>query len=188
MPAEPLSTLLPLDRFQSYLYLLARIELRRHVRQKVNASDVVQQTLLEAHEAQAGFKGRTPAEQAVWLRRILARNLADLERHLGRAKRDVDRERSLEAALEQSSVKLLDVLAADSPSPSEIAAREEEVVRLAEALVSLAEESQEAVLLRYCQGATLAEIGERLGVSRKVAARLLQEGLVALRSRLQPSE
>src|SRR6516162_183981 len=103
MPCVPDDRSLALERFRSYLHLLARVQLDARFQAKLDASDVVQQTLLKAHEAFAQFRGHEPAELAAWLRQILARTLADLVRDLGRAKRDVALERSLEAAVENSS-------------------------------------------------------------------------------------
>src|SRR5579885_672319 len=95
-----------LERFRAYLRLLARLHLDPRLRGKLDASDVVQQTMLQAFQARAGFRGSTEAELAAWLRQILARNLAHAARDLGRDKRDVARERSLEQALGQSSHRL----------------------------------------------------------------------------------
>ena len=86
-----------LERFRSYLLLLARMKLDRKWRGKLDASDVVQQTMLEAHQALATFRGDNPAAQAAWLRQILARNLANAVRDLTRAKRDARREQALKA-------------------------------------------------------------------------------------------
>ncbi len=173
--------------FRSYLCLIARLEIGPRHRRKIDPSDVVQQTLLEAHTSMAGFKGRNVSQQAAWLRRILARNLLDAARDLKREKRDAGRERSLEQALEDSSAQLGKLLAADQPSPSDLVSRDEELVRLAEALSDLPSEAQEALVFRYCEGASLAQVGERLGVSRKVAARLLREGHESLRRKLKDS-
>src|SRR5437667_11488215 len=93
-----------LERFRSYLLLLARVRLDPMVRAKVGASDVVQQTLGEAHRDLAQFRGQTVGEQAAWLRQILARNLANVVRDLHRDKRHVRREQGPQAALGQSAV------------------------------------------------------------------------------------
>src|SRR5216683_1147990 len=87
------------ERFRSYLHLLARLQVEPHLQGKLDLSGVIQQTLLEAYQARAQFHGQSDAQQAVWLRRILANNLTDEVRKLGRQTRDVRRERSLEAAL-----------------------------------------------------------------------------------------
>jgi RNA polymerase sigma-70 factor (ECF subfamily) len=108
-----------LERFRSYLLLLARVCLEPMVRAKVGASDVVQQTLLEAHRDRAQFHGQSVGKQAAWLRRILARNLANVVRDLRRDKRDVAREHSLEAALDELASRLEACLAAEQSSPSQ---------------------------------------------------------------------
>src|SRR5262245_47931090 len=108
----------PLEQFRPYLHLLARLQLDRRLQAKLDASDVVQQTLLQAHQALGQFRGTTDAERAAWLRQILARCLGHALRDFGRDKRDVGRERSLEAAVEASSVRLEAWLAAEQTSPS----------------------------------------------------------------------
>src|SRR5947209_3169369 len=136
---------LPLERFRSYLRLLALLHLDPRLRGKVDPSDLVQQTLLQAHRARDSFRGQSQAELAGWLRQILARTLAHAVRDLTRGKRDVARERSLEEALERSSLRLKTWLADEQSSPVEQAQRNEQVLRLAEALESLPEAQREAV-------------------------------------------
>jgi RNA polymerase sigma-70 factor (ECF subfamily) len=182
---EPQGPLLELERFRGYLSLLTRQGLGPEFRGKVDPSDVVQQTLLEAHQSQGLFRGRTSAQQAAWLRQILVKNLADLARGFQRKKRDLAREVSLETVLENSSVRLEGLLRAQQPSPSEHAARQEEVLRVADALASLPEPEQEALLLRHCQDMTIVEVGQRMGVSRYAVARLIHHGVLTLREKLK---
>jgi RNA polymerase sigma-70 factor (ECF subfamily) len=173
-----------LERFRPYLHLLARLHLDRRLWAKLAPSDVVQQTLLQAYPGLADFRGGD-AELAAWLRRILARTLAHAVRDLGRAKRDVARERSLEKAVDASSARLGAWLAAEQPSPSQQAERHEQALRLAEALAELPEAQREAVVQHYWQGRSLAAIGEELGRTPAAVAGLLHRGLKRLRSRLQ---
>ena len=135
----------PLEHYRDYLSLLARAQLRLLLRGKVEDSDAVQQTLLEAHRHADQFRGTTSGEQAAWLRQILVRQLANLARDHQRERRDVRRECSLELAVEQSSARLEAWLAAEQSSPSERAERNEQLLALASALASLPEAQREAV-------------------------------------------
>lgn len=176
------------ERFRSYLLLLARVRLDPRVRAKVDASDVVQQTLLEAHRDAGQFRGRTVGEQAAWLRQILARNLVNVLRDLRRDKRDVARERPLQAALDESAARLEVWLAAGGSSPSRQAERQERAVRVAQALAELPEGQREAVVLRHWHGCSLAEIAERLGCTTAAVTGLLHRGLRKLRHQLRDLE
>ena len=166
----------------------SRLQLDGRLRSKLDASDVVQQTLLEAHQGLAQFRGQTSGEQAAWLRQALARNLANAVRDLRRDKRDVARERSLEAALDESSARLEGWLAAEQSSPSQRAERHERAVLLAEALDALPESQREAVVLRHWHGWSLTDIAGQLGCTTAAVTGLLHRGLKHLRKRLQELE
>jgi RNA polymerase sigma-70 factor (ECF subfamily) len=172
------------ERFRDYLRLLAGLQVGPRLRAKLDPSDLVQQTLLKAHQARARFRGHTEAEMAAWLRQILARTLADAARDLGRERRDLRRERSLEAALEQSSERLQRWLVASGMAPPEQAERGEQLLGLAEALAALPEPQRQAVLLRYYEGRSLEEIGRCLQRTRAGVASLLRRGVDRLRHRL----
>ncbi len=173
-----------LEHFRSYLMLLARLRLDRKLQGKLDASDLVQQTLLEAHQAVASFRGQDVAAQAAWLRQILARNLANAVRDLGRAKRDVQRERSLQGALDESASQLEGWLAADQSSPSEQAEGHERALLLAQALTELPDHQREAVVLRHFHGQSLAAIAQELQCTTAAVTGLLQRGLKNLRKSL----
>jgi RNA polymerase sigma-70 factor (ECF subfamily) len=177
-----------LEPFRAYLRLLARLHLSPKLRGKLDPSDVVQQTLLQAYQALGQFRGRSEAERAAWLRQILARNLAQAVRDFGRAKRDLAREQSLQAALDASSLRLEAWLAADQTSPSQRVVQGEQALRLAEALEQLPEAQREALVLQQWQGLSLAEIGAQLDRSPEAVAGLIKRGLKALRHLLRESE
>src|SRR5215216_2191430 len=138
MRADADRTDLPLDRFRGYLSALARLQVaaRPWLAAKLDASDLVQQTLLKAHAARGQFRGQTPEEMAGWLRQILTRTLANAVRSLGQARRDVGAERSLEADLDASRSRLDAWVAADQTSPSERAGAHERVEALAAAVAA----------------------------------------------------
>jgi RNA polymerase sigma-70 factor (ECF subfamily) len=177
-----------LRRWRDYLALLAGAHLDARLRAKIDLSGVIQQTLLEAHQKHAMLKVEHPAQELAWLRRILANNLADELRKLAAGKRDLSRERSLEAQLEQTSARLEGWLAAEQSSPSERAERGEEALRLAEALAALPEAQREALVLQHWHGWSMEEIAGHLGKTRAAVAGLIKRGLQGLRERLQRSE
>lgn len=180
---EPLES--SLAEYRPYLQFLARVQLHRRWQAKFDDSDLVQQTLLQAYQARDQFHGNTPEELAAWLRQILARNLAHAVRDNTRAKRDIARERSLDAALAESSLRLEAWLADEQSSPSQRAARNERVVRLAEAVESLPEAQRDAIVLHYWQGWTLVEIAEELGRTPGSVAGLVHRGVDKLRDVLR---
>lgn len=174
--------------YRAYLSLLARLQLDGRMRGKLDPSDVVQQTLLEAHAKRDQFRGTTEAERAAWLRQMLAHNLADAFRALGRAKRDVKRERSLDVALDASSCRLEAWLAADQSSPSQHAVKQEQQLRLADALTELPAAQRDAVVLHHLQGLSLAALARELDRSEPAVAGLLHRGLKKLRELLKEAE
>src|SRR5947209_1725062 len=79
-----------LELYRRYLALLARVQIGQRLQGKVDASDLVQETFLDAHRNFARFRGTSEAELTRWLRQILAAKLADLfRRYLGTQGRDV---------------------------------------------------------------------------------------------------
>jgi RNA polymerase sigma-70 factor (ECF subfamily) len=173
-----------LERFRHYLSLLARLQLDTRLQGKVDLSGVVQQTLLEAHQAWNQLERMDRARQAAWLRKALARNLTDEVRKLITAARDVGRERSLEAAVEESSARLEGWLVAEQSSPSEQAERNEQLLRLAQALAQLPEDQRNAVELHHLKGLPLGEVAGRLERSKGAVGKLLYRGLDRLHALL----
>lgn len=154
-------------RCRSYLEVLARGHLSTWIQPKVDPSDVVQQTLLEAFQDLDRFAGRSEQQWRAWLRQILARNAADLVRHYrGTAKRDPRRERPLQAAAtgQRSSYSL--PLADREPTPSQVLVRWEEELQVAEAILRLPEDYQEVIRLRHFQQLPFDQVAQAMGRSR----------------------
>jgi RNA polymerase sigma-70 factor (ECF subfamily) len=182
--STPANQPLDLNRYRTYLLLLARGQLDPRWRARVDASDLIQQTLLEAHRDISRFDGQTEAQVAGWLRQILA----NVARDQSCRKRDVHRERSLERALEESSARLEAWLADGQLSPSGQVERNEQLLQLAGALVLLPDTQREVVELRYLKGWALDRIAAHLGKTAAAVAGLLHRGLSQLRKLLTPAE
>jgi RNA polymerase sigma-70 factor, ECF subfamily len=174
-----------LEQYRAYLGLLARLQIDPRLRGRIDLSGVVQQTLFEAHQVLREGDNHTPEQRLAWLRKCLAHNLTDELRKLKTEMRDVRRERSLEAAMQNSSIRLQAWVAASDPSPSAHVVREEEAVRLAAALAALPEAQRDALVLQHWHGWKVAEIAEHLGRTRIAVAGLLKRGLAKLREELQ---
>lgn len=170
-----------LERFRDYLHLLARLQLESRLQSKLDSSDMVQQTLLRAHQNLGQFRGKDELELAAWLRVILAHTVANELCKFRQAKRDVTLERSLEAAVEESSARLQAWLAADQSSPSDQAMRQEQLLRLAGALARLPDEQRSAVELHHLKGYSVSDIAEQSSRSRPAVAGLIRRGLQKLR-------
>ena len=86
-----------ISRLQGYLLLIANGQMRENLQAKFGASDIVQNSLLDARAGIDGFKGSTEAEMRSWLKQIVMHNLADEgRRYTSTQSRDVHRERSLD--------------------------------------------------------------------------------------------
>lgn len=174
----------PLEDYREYLRQLARLELGQRLQAKLDASDIVQQTILAACEKRDQFRGQTEAEWLAWLRVILANALGMALRRFGALSRDLTRERSLEDSLQQSSSRLEALLAADQTSPSERAVRGEELLRLAGALAKLPEDHRRVVELHHLMGLPIAEIARDMERTSTAVVGLLYRGLKKLREML----
>jgi RNA polymerase sigma-70 factor (ECF subfamily) len=169
---------------RSYLGLLAQAHVESWLQVKVDASDLVQQTLLEAHRDFERFHGRSQQEWLAWLRRILARNAADFVRHYGgAAKREARREVRF-AASESGSQRGAPEPAAPDSTPSQEFFQLDDELRLAAAVATLPPDYQEVILLRNLQRLPFDEVAQRMSRSRPAAQMLWLRALRKLRQLL----
>lgn len=175
-----------LKRHRPYLEMLANMNFDRRLQGRLGASDVVQETLQEAHQQRENFRGDNTAQLAGWLRQMLRNNLIDAARRHLRGKRAVNMERSV-AAMNRSSLRMDAVLADDQTSPSEQLMRHEQLLEMAAALDQLPPDQAQAVRLKHLAGLSLKEIAEEMNRSTPAIAGLLHRGLKNLRELLQKS-
>lgn len=188
--ADSLGQLLQL--YRNYLNLLARTQIDLHLQGRASASDVVQETFLDACRDFQQFRGRTEAELAGWLRRILVCNLARLaqtQRYV--QKRDVRREVSLNrmlGVLNRSSADMEAALCVRHNSPSAQARQREDVAWVADQLARLPDDYREVIVLRNLEGLAFAEVARRMGRSTGAVRILWVRALDRFRQLLQEDQ
>jgi RNA polymerase sigma-70 factor (ECF subfamily) len=165
-----------LEVYRLYLLGIARRELDPALQAKGGASDLVQETFLEAQRDFAQFRGASAAELQAWLRRLLLNNLANFKRTFrGTDKRDVGREVPLERATPGSAEA---ALTTPMPAPSGAAVANEQAEVVQAALARLPEKYRQVLVWRYQEGRSFEEIGQRLqrtaNAARKLFARALE--------------
>jgi len=178
-----------LELYRNYLKILAASQINSRLQARVSASDVVQETFLQAHRAFDQFRGNTAPEFLGWLRQILAHQFAHLlEKHVYAAKRDVRREVSLDAigtSLARSSLRLESVFADKNPSPGSVAQRHEHAIVLANELADLPEDYRQVLMLRNLEGMSFPDVAERLERSPGAVRMLWFRAIQKLRERLE---
>jgi RNA polymerase sigma-70 factor (ECF subfamily) len=176
-----------IGRYRDYLLVLARLNLGSRLRSKVDPSDIVQQTILQAHHRYSQFKGTNEAEWLGWLRAILANTLAMIAREFETAARDLSREKSLEDQLGLSSAGMERLLTDSQPSPSECAVLTEDLLRLSHALCQLPEDQRRVIEGHHLRGVPIAEVAAEMGRTRSAVVGLLFRGVRKLRELLKES-
>jgi RNA polymerase sigma-70 factor (ECF subfamily) len=175
-----------LERFRTYLELLARVELGRRLQTKVDAADVVQETFLEAHRNFALFRGHSEPEFVDWLREILAGRICNLlRRYLGTQGRDLRREQGWNVDLDQSSRAIDRGFFALQSTPSQHVAQREQGVLLAEALGRLPADYREVVVLRHFEELTFPEVARRMDRTVDSVQKLWVRALATLKQAMQ---
>ena len=172
---------------RNYVSVAARAEMASWLKAKVDASDLVQQTLLEAHRGLADFRGTTEAEWLGWLRRILAHNAADFVRRFhGVEKRRATREVRLAGGDESRG---------GAPDPSDGGATASQLImqkelqlQVADALAQLSDDHQEVVILRNLQHLPFDEVARRMGRSRPAVQMLWMRAIKKLQAVLTPGQ
>lgn len=174
-----------LELYRNYLRLLARAQIGRGLRGKVDPSDLVQETFLEAQVDFSQFRGSDERQFVQWLRRILAGKIANLVRHFyGTQQRDVRLEREIEAGVEDSA-HVGNELAASLASPSQEASMREYAVIVADALARLPEHYREVLTLRHFERLTFPEIATAMGRTEDSVGKLWLRALDQLRQSLR---
>jgi RNA polymerase sigma-70 factor (ECF subfamily) len=172
-----------LESCRDYLLLVATRELQPDIQSKLGASDVVQETFLDAQRDFSRFSGLSRDDLLIWLRAILLNNLRDTERCFRAARRDVAREVSLgnsgdsHPALRESGVCV--------ETPSWLARLRERDDGIWRAIDSLSQEHRDVIVARNLELASFVLIGRRMGRSADAVRKLWARAIQALQNELE---
>lgn len=168
-----------LETYRCYLRTIARRRMSGALAGRVDPSDLVQQTMLEAHQGLRNILTDDRDHLRARLRKILTCNVANAIRdHLVSEKRAVGRECGDCEEVGRQPGRLT--------SPSMTMAKREMFQRFADSVDQLPEDQATAIRMRYFESASVGEIAATLGRSRTAAAGLLKRGLAELRKLIPP--
>ena len=168
------------QQLRSYLLIFADQRLDEGLRGKLDASDIVQHSLMEAHRDFGTFRGQTEDELKSWISRLVVHNLMDAGRRFRQSQqRSVAREVAWDT---QSDVSV----ARYQASASSLARRRETDDELLRAVAELPERSQQVLELRHRMGLSHAEVAEELGMTEAAARKLWSRIVEELQERLSP--
>ncbi len=167
---------------RSFVAVTARVHLHRRLQTKVDPSDLVQQSMLEAHRGFERFHGQTPEEWLAWLKQIVQHNVLDADKYYrGAHRRDVRREQ----LISDPTSGRVDCLPADPGlSPSQLFSKAERELQVAVAIESLPEDYRQVVLLRNLERLSFDDVAERMNRTRGACQMLWMRAVEQLRAKL----
>lgn len=171
------------EAFRRHLLLLAHHELPPLLRGKLGASDLVQETAVDARRAFDAFRGSTAEECFAWLRSILRNNVVDAVRRYATSQK---RAAGLEISLASPTGRREGaVLEAPRGLPDASVIRREEALCVASAMARLAPDDQMVLRLRYWEGLSFVEIGSRMDRSGDAVRQLWYRAVIRLQEQLR---
>lgn len=172
-----------LEAYRGYLLLIATQEIDPALRAKGGASDLVQETILEAYQDFARFQGGEE-ELLAWLRQLLRNNLANFaRRYRDTGKRQLSAEISLEGG-DSSTVLAGNLIGGDS-TPSAHAMANEQAQAVEKALQRLPDDYRQVILLRYREELSFEEISQVMGRSANAVEKLWLRAIERLRQEME---
>jgi RNA polymerase sigma-70 factor (ECF subfamily) len=173
-----------LTRYGDQLRRMVSLRLDRRLAGRIDPSDIVQESLVEAHQHLSEYLCDRPIPFYAWLRQFAWERVAkQYERHVRAQRRSVTREESLPLP-DDSVVQLAHRLIASATSPSRHLLREELRDRVRVALGCLKPSDREVLVLRYLEGLSNAEAAAILGIAENTAGMRHLRALERLRALL----
>lgn len=173
-----------LEACRTYLLHVAEHELDANLRAKGGASDIVQQTFMEAQQDFSRFSGTSEAELLAWLRRMLLNNISNFRRQwVQTAKRSAKREVSIHPA--DSGAQERSWLADGMSTPSKQMMAGEQEDALYAALDRLPEDYAQVLRLRYVEGLPFEEVATRMNRTANAVRKLWARAIEKLQEEME---
>lgn len=183
-PCDPESSLRAswsIGPLRPWLMRIAEQEIPADLRGKVEASDIVQEALLDAWRGEKGFRGTSHPQRLAWLRMILRRVVLQHQRGNHAAKRGGNRQQVAADALARTSMRIDELAVGKDPSPDEVVDQAEQSLLVAAALEQLPSDYRRVIEGRHLRQQSHASIAAELGRSPEAIRMLWVRALVELR-------
>ncbi len=162
-----------LERHRAALRRLVQMRLDPKIQRRVDVSDVVQDTLLDANRRLAEYLANPAMPFHLWLRNIARDRIIDSHRrHRVSGKRSVDREQRLAvpAANDRSTMELAAQICDRERTPAAEATMRELARRFHDALEQLDDSDREVLVMRHFEQLSNQEVSQALGLSQPAAS------------------
>ena len=174
-----------LDVCRSYVHVQAQRHLHSKLAPRVDASDIAQQTLLDAWQGIEGFRGKSTGELVAWLKTIVQRNAIDAARqHQAAGKRALDRELPPPRPSEAETTRLPQELADPTQTPSQRVVQAEEELLLADAIARLPADYQQVLICRSLLRMPFSQVAREMNRSGPAVQMLWARAVEQLRRTL----
>jgi RNA polymerase sigma-70 factor (ECF subfamily) len=171
-----------ITRLRGYLLLIANGQISGPLQSKFGASDIVQNSLIDAHAAIDQFNGTTEAEMRAWLKRIVLHNFIDEKRrYTDTQSRSLQRERSMDSLVTPLASGL-------SGGGDETGQKPEDLQQLTDALQRLPPRQQRVIEARRRFGYTYQEIADQLEITEGAVRKLWSRAIKQLKEYLNQEE
>jgi RNA polymerase sigma-70 factor (ECF subfamily) len=179
-----------LEKHRGAVRRLVQVRLDRKVQQRVDVSDVVQDVMIEASTRLEKYLDHPTMAFHLWIRQIAWDRIIDtFRRHRGSAKRNMDREQPIQAAVTDGSTMELAIQLHDPAlTPAATATQREIADRVESAVERLDDVDREVIVMRHYEHLTNTEVAEALGLTTPAASMRYLRAIRRLRELLGEAE
>ncbi len=161
-----------LERHRQTLRRLVQVRLDRAIARRVDASDIVQDVLIEANARLKDYLADPRMPFHLWLRHLAKDRVIEMHRrHRGAQRRSLDREQAIGSPAfgDRSSLDLGKMLVDQELTPAAENIRRELEQRFLAAVEQLEEDDRDIILMRHFEQLGNSEAAEALGLSPAAA-------------------